>query len=149
MEDFIPLQNREQALLVIANNGLRRKFLEWLESDKVNITTLESKTEADAIAKMESQDFKLDYVFIETARFDILNILAKTQKKDYFVIALIDPKTTDQAKKDEFQNTGRVEEITEIPSLNIKLIESLIINKRLKKSGRTKTKERYQFIKMH
>ncbi len=93
MEDFIPLQNREQALLVIANNGLRRKFLEWLESDKVNITTLESKTEADAIAKMESQDFKLDYVFIETARFDILNILAKTQKKDYFVIALIDPKT--------------------------------------------------------
>ena len=146
--DDIPQQNLELALMLIGNNNLRRKFLEWLESDKVNISTIESKTEDDAIHKLLSNDFKIDYVFIEASKFDIVRIINRLPKKPFFIIVLFDSKLMDAAKRDEILSTKSVEEMIEISSLNMKIIENFIINIRIKKSSKTKTKERYQFIKI-
>ena len=142
---MIKQNEEEQALILFAPGGLKRKLNEWLMSDKLNISTIEAKNEKDAQDKMNSPDFNFDLIILDGSKFNASQIISSKNNKKYPFIVLVD-KNIENEERDLLTSLG-VEGIIEVQSVNVKIIEDLVTKIRIKNLKSKKTTERYQFIK--
>ena len=135
--------------ITLLSQSYRRRFMRFLTTEKIKLTTFDAKNELEMINKIQSKNYNIQYLVLDTT-FQIQTILAGIKSEHKIPVLLLHDNEYTQEKKDGLLQSYPHIFFHESTSLTLDIVCELLLTMKLSMSKiqtTTKSRERYTFIK--
>jgi len=142
-------ENKHDFAITCLSQSYRRRFMRFLTTEVIKLTTFDAKNELEVINKFKSKQYKVDYLIIDIT-FNIQTILTGLKSEQKIAVLVLHDAEYPQEKKDGLAESYPHIFFQEAVLLTLDKLSELLCHMKLEMSKILKvsnTRERFTFIK--